>query len=381
MVKRSKQTKVFSKKQISRKQREEQQKRILYIIAGITAIAVLLVIGFGFYQEFIVKPSSPVASVNAKPISTRDYQLMVQYRRLDLANQVAVLQAQLSQMDPTVEEQQFLVQYLQQQIQQLQALEISLPAQVLEDMIDDELVRQEAAMRNITVTAEELQEEIERQFGYERNPPTPTPTPITATVAVTVTPTPTVPPMTQEDFQNNYGEYLLALRRNAGFSEASFRRLFESSIYGRKLQEALAEEVPTTAEQVHALHILVETEEEAKAVLERLAAGEDFAALANELSMDTGTEDGDLGWFPRGRMVPEFEEAAFALQPGDTSEIVETSYGYHIIHLLERDPDYPLDEVALEQRKASVLEDWLEEHRQSDAVERYWSSDKVPPTK
>jgi parvulin-like peptidyl-prolyl isomerase len=381
MVKRSKQTKVFSKKQISRKQREEQQKRILYIIAGVTAIAVLLVIGFGFYQEFIVKPSSPVASVNAKPISTRDYQLMVQYRRLDLANQVAVLQAQLSQMDPTVEEQQFLVQYLQQQIQQLQALEISLPAQVLEDMIDDELVRQEAAMRNITVTAEELQEEIERQFGYERNPPTPTPTPITATVAVTVTPTPTVPPMTQEDFQNNYGEYLLALRRNAGFSEASFRRLFESSIYGRKLQEALAEEVPTTAEQVHALHILVETEEEAKAVLERLAAGEDFAALANELSMDTGTEDGDLGWFPRGRMVPEFEEAAFALQPGDTSEIVETSYGYHIIHLLERDPDYPLDEVALEQRKASVLEDWLEEQRQSDAVERYWSSDKVPPTK
>jgi parvulin-like peptidyl-prolyl isomerase len=381
MVKRSKQTKVFSKKQISRKQREEQQKRILYIIAGVTAIAVLLVIGFGFYQEFIVKPSSPVASVNAKPISTRDYQLMVQYRRFDLANQVAVLQAQLSQMDPTVEEQQFLVQYLQQQIQQLQALEISLPAQVLDDMIDDELVRQEAAMRNITVTAEELQEEIERQFGYERNPPTPTPTPITATVAVTVTPTPTVPPMTQEDFQNNYGEYLLALRRNAGFSEASFRRLFESSIYGRKLQEALAEEVPTTAEQVHALHILVETEEEAKAVLERLAAGEDFAALANELSMDTGTEDGDLGWFPRGRMVPEFEEAAFALQPGDTSEIVETSYGYHIIHLLERDPDYPLDEVALEQRKASVLEDWLEEQRQSDAVERYWSSDKVPPTK
>ena len=381
MVKRSKQTKVFSKKQISRKQREEQQKRILYIIAGVTAIAVLLVIGFGFYQEFIVKPSSPVASVNAKPISTRDYQLMVQYRRFDLANQVAVLQAQLSQMDPTVEEQQFLVQYLQQQIQQLQALEISLPAQVLDDMIDEELVRQEAAVRNITVTAEELQEEIERQFGYERNPPTPTPTPITATVAVTVTPTPTVPPMTQEDFQNNYGEYLLALRRNAGFSEASFRRLFESSIYGRKLQEALAEEVPTTAEQVHALHILVETEEEAKAVLERLAAGEDFAALANELSMDTGTEDGDLGWFPRGRMVPEFEEAAFALQPGDTSEIVETSYGYHIIHLLERDPDYPLDEVALEQRKASVLEDWLEEQRQSDAVERYWSSDKVPPTK
>jgi len=381
MAKRFKQTKAFSKKQRSRRQREEQQKRILYAVMGVTVIGVLLVLGFGFYQEYIVKPSSPVALVNGKPISTRDYQLMVQYRRFDLARQVAVLQAQLSQLDPTVEEQQFLVQYLQQQIQQLQTREMSLPMQVLDDMIDDELIRQEAAKRNINITAGEVQEEIERQFGFVRNPPTPTPTPITATVAITVTPSPTVPPMREEDFQQNYGEYVLALRKNAGFSEASFRRLFETSIYRRKLQEVLAEEVPTTAEQVHVRHISVETEEEAKEVLERLAAGEDFAALANELSTDPGTEDGDLGWFPRGQMVPEFEEAAFALQPGQTSDPVQTSYGYHIIQLIERDPARPLDEAILERRKASALNDWLAEQRQSDAVKRFWSSDKVPPRK
>jgi parvulin-like peptidyl-prolyl isomerase len=379
MAGQSKQTKkVLGKKQLSRKQREEQQKRILYAVAGVTLIAVVLVLGFGFYQEYILKPSSPVALVDGKPISTRDYQLMVQYRRFDLANQVAVLQAQLLQLDPTVEEQQFLVQYLQQQIQQLQSQDISLPMQVFDDMIDDELIRQEAAKRGIAVTAEEVQEEIEQQFGYERNPPTPTPTPITATVAITVTPSPTVPVMTEEEFQQRYSEYVLALRRNVKFSEAAFRHLFESSIYRQKLQEALGEEVPTTDEHVHARHILVETEEEAKKVSERLEAGEDFSALANELSMDT-SEDGDLGWFPRGQMVPEFEEAAFALQPGETSEIVQTSYGYHVIQLIERDPDYPLDEAILERRKTSALEDWLEEQRQSDAVESYWSSDKVPP--
>lgn len=381
MAKRSKQTQPITKKQLSRKEREERQKRMVYVIFGVTAAAVILVLGYGFYQEYIVKPSSPVALVNGQPISTRDYQAMVQYRRFDLGSQIAVLQAQLSSIDPTVEAQQFLVQYLQQQIQQLQGQQLTLSTQVLDDMIDAELIRQEAVKRGITVTDGEVQEEIERQFGYERNPPTPTPTatPITPTVAITVTPVPTTPPMTEEQFQKNYSEYVLALRSNARFSETAFRKLFELSLYQQKLQESLAEEVPTTDEQVRARHILVETEEEAQGVLERLEAGEDFAALANELSQDPGSEDGDLGWFPRGQMVSEFEEVAFGLQPGDTSEPVKTTFGYHIIQVLERDTNHALDEATLEQRRASALLDWLAEQNQSGAVERFWSSDKVPP--
>jgi len=187
--------------------------------------------------------------------------------------------------------------------------------------------------------------------------------------------------MSEDEFQKRYSEYVLALRKNVGFSEAAFRRLFESGIYREKLQEALAAEVPTTAEQVHARHILVKTEEEAKSVLERLKAGEDFAALAKELSTDTSSKGGDLGWFPRGQMVTEFEEAAFALQPGETSGIVQTSYGYHIINLLERDPNRPLDEATLSQKRASALEDWLAKQRESEAVQRFSYLDKVPPLK
>jgi parvulin-like peptidyl-prolyl isomerase len=381
MAKRSKQTQPVTKKQLSRKEREDRQKRMVYAIFGVTAAAVVMVLGYGFYQEYIVKPSSPVALVSGQPISTRDFQAMVQYRRFDLGNQLAVLQTQLSSIDPTVEAQQFLVQYLQQQIQQLQGQQVTLPTQVLEDMIDGELIRQEAAKRGITVTDGEVQEEIERQFGYERNPPTPTPTatPITPTAAITVTPVPTTPPMTEEQFQKNYSDYVLALRSNVGFSETAFRNLFELSLYQQKLQESLGEEVPTTDEQIRARHILVETEEEAQDVLERLEAGEDFATLANELSQDPGSEDGDLGWFPRGQMVSEFEEVAFGLQPGETSEPVKTTFGYHIIQVLERDPNHALDEAALEQRRASALLDWLAEQKQSDAVERFWSSEKVPP--
>jgi parvulin-like peptidyl-prolyl isomerase len=380
MAKRAKQQEVLSRKQLSRREREERQKRILYVLAAVTAFAVIAVLGYGLYQEYIAKPSSPVAIVSGKVVSTRDYQQMVRYRRFELANQIGMLQTQLSSLDPTKEDEQFLVQYFQQQIQQAQNQALALPTQVLDDMIADEFVLQEAARRNIVVTPDEVQEEIEKVFGYERNPPTPTPTPTVLAGTETPTPAPTVELMTRDQFDKNYTDYVLALRSQAGIGEDAFRRLFELSVYRTKLQEALAEEVPATGEQVHARHILVETEEEAQEVLSRLEAGEDFAALANELSQDPGSVDGDLGWFSRGQMVPEFEEAAFSLQPGSTSDPVQTTYGFHIIQVLERDENRPLDEPALEQRKSTALSDWLAEQTQSEAVQRFWSFDKVPPT-
>ncbi len=380
MARKTQQAERLTRKQLSKKEREERQRRILYSIVGVTLAAAALVLAYGVYQEYIVKPSSPVAVVDGEIITTRDYQAMVRYRQFDLRNQIGLLQAQLLQLDPTVEDQQFLVEYVQEQIEQLQSQELSLPYEVFEDMIDDRLIRQEAARRGITVGDQEVQEEIERQFGFVRNPPTPTPTPITATVTITATPTPTVAAMTAEQFDKNYADYVVAIRNNAGLTETGFRDLFEQTLYREKLQEALAEEVPTTAEQVHARHILVETEEEAQQVIERLEAGEDFAALADELSIDTSGEGGDLGWFPRGQMVPEFEEAAFALQPGEISDPVQSSFGYHIIELLEREPDRPLEESMLAQTRAAALSDWLEEARQSEGVERFWSSDKVPAT-
>ncbi len=378
MAKRSSKPEVLSRKQLSRRQREERQKRLLYALVGVAAFAVIAVIGFGIYREYIVAPASPVAVVNGEAITTRDYQQRVRYDRFQLANQAAMLQAQLSQLDPTNEDEQFLVQYFQQQIQQVQSQSLSVPVQVLDDMIDEELIRQEAARRGITAGSEEVQEETEQVFGYERNTPTPVPTPTTLEGTATPTPAPTVALMTREEFENNYAEYVLVLRQQVGMGEEAFRALLQMNVLRRKLQDALAEEVPTAGEQIHARHILVETEEEAKAVLVRLEAGEDFAALANELSLDTATEDGDLGWFARGQMVTAFEEAALALEDQEISDPVETTYGWHIIQLLERDPNRPFEDDVLEQKKAAALSEWLADERLSDAIERYWSSDKVP---
>lgn len=89
-------------------------------------------------------------------------------------------------------------------------------------------------------------------------------------------------------------------------------------------------------DNVHCTHILVKTEQEAKAVLQRLNKGEKFANIAKEVSLcPSGKRGGDLGTFTRGKMVKEFETCAFALQKGQVSLIVKTKFGYHIIKRLE----------------------------------------------
>jgi peptidyl-prolyl cis-trans isomerase C len=88
--------------------------------------------------------------------------------------------------------------------------------------------------------------------------------------------------------------------------------------------------------EIHARHILLPDEAAAKAALARVKGGEDFAKVATELSKDPGGEGGDLGWFTKDRMVPEFSEAAFKLEPGQISDPVKTQFGWHIIKVEEK---------------------------------------------
>jgi peptidyl-prolyl cis-trans isomerase C len=114
----------------------------------------------------------------------------------------------------------------------------------------------------------------------------------------------------------------------------------------RKVYDEAAKAQPPQ-EEIHARHILVPTEDEAKKALARVKGGEDFAKVATEVSKDPGAEGGDLGWFTKDKMVPEFAEAAFKLQPGQISDPVKTQFGWHIIKVEERrtKPFPPFEQV------------------------------------
>jgi peptidyl-prolyl cis-trans isomerase C len=113
-------------------------------------------------------------------------------------------------------------------------------------------------------------------------------------------------------------------------------------------------------EEIHARHILVKTEDEAKAIIKQLDEGKDFTELAKEKSEDTSKSDGgDLGYFTKGRMVPEFEEAAFALEKGTyTKTPVKSQFGFHVIKVEDkRDAQPPaFDQVEPQVRQIVMQE-------------------------
>jgi peptidyl-prolyl cis-trans isomerase C len=129
-------------------------------------------------------------------------------------------------------------------------------------------------------------------------------------------------------------------------------------------------------QEVHARHILVETEDEAKAVEDELKKGADFAELAKKKSKDPGASDGgDLGFFTKDQMVPEFSAVAFALEPGKISDPVKSQFGWHVIKVEEKRnrkaPDFDQVKGQIETyvtRKAQA--DYVAKLREAAKVER-----------
>jgi parvulin-like peptidyl-prolyl isomerase len=223
--------------------------------------------------------------------------------------------------------------------------------------------------------------------------------------------------MSLDSYQTAYKDYMGRLNKATGFSEADFRSLAELDLLRQKLYDTVSADVPTTEEQVRAQHILVRivtpeptatplpegqptptpnpaatptpaprSDEQALALIkeikQKLDAGGDFAALAQQYSEDAGSkaQGGELGWFGKGQMVAEFENAAFALQPGQVSDPVNTQYGYHLIKLEERDPARAIDPYTLSQKKYEAYQAWLANLKTAAKIERNWSLKDIPPT-
>ncbi|MFM8320154.1 MAG: peptidylprolyl isomerase [Chloroflexota bacterium] len=407
----------LSKKHQDRLHRERQQTRYIIIISIAVLVLVVGVILYGVLYENYFKYQRSVAVVNGENISAQDFRNYTKYYRYNLI-QSAESSMQIAQMfggDNTM---------LQQLLGQLQSISAQLEPETaaqsaLNQMVDLTLIRQEAQRRGVTVTKQEVDKQLQAVMGYYPDgTPTPTNTALpmvtstyspaqaamlkptaTATIEPTLAPTATLAtveptaevaptdaaptevlptplptatatPYTEAGFRSGYATMVADFDTNYEIPEETLRYIIEGNLYRERLTPMVITDTTCTEEQVWAQHILVSDPAIAKIVEEKAKAGEDWYALAAEYSTDESNknEGGDLGWFSKARMVPEFSTAAFAMEVGQISEPVQTQFGYHIIRVLGHE-NRPLTTTECEQFKQQQLQDWLTKQRTGTNVE------------
>lgn len=166
-------------------------------------------------------------------------------------------------------------------------------------------------------------------------PPTATPT-VDLTPTVTATITPTATEYTEAGFKGLYATVVSNISTNTSFTEAELRNYVRTVLIERKIFAEVSKTVTPEQDMVWARHILVATKQQADEIESLLKAGGDWSALAAQYSTDTSnnTTDGNLGWFAKGVMDKAFEDVAFSMEIGATSDPVSTKFGYHIIQVL-----------------------------------------------
>jgi len=415
----------------ARSLREKNQSRWIIIGFIITVVFIVGFAGYALLYETVLKNFIPVAKVDGTKIDNEYFKDRVRLERNAYIQQYQMLSAQYQMFadDPSASEY-----YLQQlaQVQQTLDSEESVGESILDRIIEDQVIAEEAAKMGISVSDEEVENEMQGLFGFfPGGTPTPqptptiystptltslqknlldyTPTPIqiqpniledqtsptpteettepmeedaasptdseaqpetepTATItpiAATATLTPTATVYTEEIYQSNYQDYLKDLEA-INVRESSLRKYLYFYLLKQKVQDEVVRDVSPIQEQVWARHILIKTKAEAIIVLSRLENGEQWAAVAADVSIDTSNKDngGDLGWFSRGQMVAPFEEAAFDLSIGETSQPFETDFGWHVIQVIGHE-QRPVSNEEYQNILSTKFDEWLEKNRDS----------------
>jgi parvulin-like peptidyl-prolyl isomerase len=339
---------VFTKKHQARVNRERIQRR--WILGGTIAtfLLVLAILVYGWVDTRFIKPNQPIATVAGEQISVGDFQT-----RVRLA---------LSPGGETV----------------------TIGYRILNEMIDDVLIRQEANRLGITVSKEEVDSLIQGAFGfYPEGTPTkaPTNTPDPSDLAeMVVTPTerpsptvgPTPTPYTEEAFESNFSSYLDILAEQYNATEADYRAYLEAQLYREQLLQTFEEMVERVQDHVWIRHIRVDERETAEEILASLNEGEAWEDLAIELSTDLLTKDsgGELGWVAMASLVERYGQAGVDVFEASIDQIegpIETDQGWYLIQVMDRG-ERPLDDVAYFQALQSEFFAWLSAQREASDI-------------
>jgi peptidyl-prolyl cis-trans isomerase C len=412
-----------SVRRVSRREREQQNTRMLIAGLGVVALLVIMSLAGGLIYENIVKPNAVLAKVAGHEISRKDYW---QYQTAQLYQQAGQYESFASQVEGSQRTQflTFAAQLRAQAGSVWGTTEVSdaTLAQMVEDRVylqaardmdldlsdnaveayvlqqfapagaelvtpypEPTLIPTRAAWATQTAEAEATQQaEMARQLGTPVASPvaagTPGATPVGgATPAGTATPEidhEEAVNAASADFATFQDEALDA----AHMSKSDYLNLIVRPQLARELvTNAVSAGVPQTAPQVKARHILVSTEDLARELYNRATSGADFGQLARTNSIDQATAPtgGELGWFTRSEMVEPFADAAFSLKPGAISQPVQTQFGWHIIQVEEVSEDRPLTQAQYQALQDQAVQEKLDEVRASMSV----SSDyDVQPT-
>jgi len=387
----------LTKKQRTRAEREARMNR--WIIASTVAIGVLVIgiLVYGYLAENVFKGREPVATVNGVPITTADFQARVRHYRIVLQDQRDYYTAERMKLDPTDPSTSFLLEYLNTQIRQLdsmlsEAYATMLGKEVLDRMVQEELIRQEAARRGLTVSQEEIDRAIEEQFGYDRDAaaafltPTVPPTPaVTTETPLTATATPEPTPVSKEEFDRRYQEYVKTYLKPSGLSEAKFRAMVEASLLYDKLRQAMAAEVPQTMEQVQIRYLSFSTQEDAGKVAERLGKGEKWEDVAAEIRADeeSSAYASEPEWATQGFLKEQFGEEAAGTIWGTpatqhTAPLAGTDGRWYIVQVMDRQVR-ELESWLRSYEEQRAFQEWLQGQMATVQYSDNWAS-KVPTT-
>jgi hypothetical protein len=347
-MKRRSDSPVFTKKHQARADRERIQRR--WILGGTIATVLLIVaiLVYGWVDTWIIKPNQPVATVAGEQISVRDFQTRV---RLVLS--------------PGGEK-------------------VTIGYRILNEMIDDVLIRKEANKLGITVSKTEVDRVIQGAFGFypEGTPtmaPSNTPDPLdlaemvvtpTERPSPTVGPTPT--PYTKEAFESNFNSYLDILAEQYDATEADYRAYIEAQLYREELLKTFEDMVERVQDHVWIRHIRVDEREIAEEILARLNEGDAWEDLAVEFSTDLLTKDsgGEVGWVAMASVIERYGQPGAIVFETSIDQVegpIETDQGWYLIQVMDRG-ERPLDDVAYFQTLQSEFFTWLSAHREASDI-------------
>lgn len=212
--------------------------------------------------------------------------------------------------------------------------------QVLDSLIDQLIIEQEASKLGIAVTEETLEAKIQESIA-------------------------------QGPGQAQFEEWLAA----NDLTFETFKETLRSQLITSQMFEYITKDVPETAEQVQIRQILVSEEATARTIIEQLKNGADFALLAQEQSLDESSQanGGNIDWFPRevGLVPPEVEAMAFSLQPGEIHGPIKTPLGFYIIKLENREIERPLTPDMHQALRQQTFMNWLKEQRSLTTIQKY----------